>query len=52
MNGEQQKPFRQHARALGDAPKAIKIRHISNCLEPDPAYGGFALGIPLTEAPN
>jgi len=27
------------ARALGDAPKEVKIRHIGNCLKADKAYG-------------
>ena len=43
------------ARAMGDTPKAIKIRHIGNCLKADPAYGkgGAAeLGIPLSEVPK
>ncbi|MCX5736364.1 MAG: hypothetical protein NTW68_18945 [candidate division NC10 bacterium] len=43
------------ARPLGDAPKAIKIRHIGNCLKADPAYGkgiAAALGIPLSEVPK
>ena len=44
--------FENTARALGDAPKMIKIRHIGNCMKADPAYGegvAAALGIPLTE---
>ncbi|MDY1591466.1 MAG: catalase [Methanofastidiosum sp.] len=53
MTPEQQKVlFENTARAMGDAPKAIKIRHIGNCLKADPAYGkGVAneLGISLTE---
>ncbi|RYD05787.1 catalase [Desulforamulus aquiferis] len=40
MNPEQQKAlFENTARAMGDAPKEIKIRHIGNCLKADPAYG-------------
>ena len=42
--------FENTARAMGDAPEFIKIRHISNCLKADPAYGkgvANALGIPL-----
>ena len=40
------------ARAIADAPKEIKIRHINNCLKADPAYGkgvAKAIGIPLSE---
>jgi len=41
-------------RAMGDAPREVKIRHIGNCLKADPAYGkgvADALGIPLSEVP-
>jgi len=55
MSGEQQAAlFGNTARAMGDAPKEIKIRHIGNCLKADPAYGkgvADALGIPLSEVP-
>ena len=47
--------FGNTARAMGDAPRNIKIRHIGNCLKADPAYGegvAKALGIPLTEVPK
>ena len=43
------------ARAMGDAPEAIKIRHIGNCLKADPAYGkgvAAALGIQLSQLPG
>jgi catalase len=54
MNPRQQQVlFENIARAMGDSPKEIKIRHIRNCLEADPAYGkgvADALGIPLDEA--
>ncbi len=49
---QQQVLFENTARAMGDAPKEIKLRHIGNCLKADPAYGqGVAktLGIPLNE---
>lgn len=49
---QQQVLFENTARAMGDAPKEIKIRHISNCLKADPAYGkgvADALGIELSE---
>ena len=53
MNAAQQKVlFENTARAMGDAPKEIKIRHIGNCLKADPAYGkgvAAALGISLSE---
>ncbi len=47
--------FGNTARALGDAPREVKIRHIGNCLKADPAYGegvAAALGIPLSEVPR
>jgi catalase len=53
MSSEQQKVlFENTARAMGDAPKHVKIRHIGNCLKADPAYGkgvADALGISLGE---
>ncbi|HSA01967.1 MAG TPA: catalase, partial [Candidatus Paceibacterota bacterium] len=53
MKPEQQAVlFANTARAMGDAPREIKIRHIGNCLKADPAYGSGvakALGIPLSE---
>lgn len=53
MTPEQQKVlFENTARAMGDAPKHVKIRHIGNCLKADPAYGkgvADALGISLDE---
>lgn len=53
MCAEQQKVlFENTARAMGDAPKEIKVRHIGNCLKADPAYGkgvADALGIALAE---
>ncbi len=53
MSMEQQKVlFENTARAMGDAPKEIKVRHIGNCLKADLAYGegvADALGIPLSE---
>jgi catalase len=53
MSPQQQKVlFENTARAMGDAPKEIKIRHIGNCLKADPAYGkgvADALGISLDE---
>ncbi|MFH1419696.1 MAG: catalase, partial [Planctomycetota bacterium] len=53
MTAEQQQAlFGNTARAMGDAPKEIKVRHIGNCLKADPAYGkgvANALGIPLSK---
>jgi len=53
MSPEQQQVlFENTARAMGDAPKQIKLRHIGNCLKADPAYGegvAKALNIPLEE---
>ncbi len=49
---QQQVLFENTARAMGDAPKEIKIRHIGNCLKADPAYGkgvADALGISLSD---
>lgn len=56
MNAKQKEAlFGNTARAMGDAPREVKIRHIGNCLKADPAYGkgvADALGIPLSEVPK
>jgi catalase len=40
MNSEQQNIlFENTARAMGDAPEMVKIRHIGNCMKSDPVYG-------------
>ncbi len=56
MNKAQQKAlFGNTGRAMGDAPRKIKIRHIGNCLKADPAYGegvAKAMDIPLSEVPK
>jgi catalase len=47
--------FANTARAIGDAPKEVQVRHIGNCLKADPAYGkgvADALGIPLSDVPK
>jgi len=45
MSGEQQEVlFANTARAMGDAPEEIKIRHIENCLKADIAYGEGVAG--------
>jgi len=36
---QQQVLFENTARAMGDAPDAIKRRHVENCTKCDPAYG-------------
>jgi len=49
---QQEVLFGNTARAMGDAPREIKIRHIGNCHKADPAYGegvAKALGIPMSE---
>ena len=53
--GKQQVLFENTARAMGDAPLEVKVRHIGNCLKADPAYGegvAKALAIPLSEVPK
>ncbi|WP_277656052.1 catalase [Seleniivibrio woodruffii] len=51
MSPAQQKVLCENtARAMGDAPEMIKIRHIGNCLKADSAYGkgvADAMGISL-----
>ena len=50
---QQQVLFENTARAMGDARKHIKERHIANCLRADPPYGaGVArhLGLELPRA--
>ncbi len=49
---QQQVLFENTGRGMGDSSRQVKIRHISNCLKADPAYGAgvaAALGIDLTE---
>lgn len=54
MNGNQQQAlFENTARAMGDIPEEIKLRHIRNCYKADPAYGrgvAAALGIAFDES--
>jgi catalase len=54
MNDDQKEAlFGNTARAMGDAPKAIKLRHIGNCYKADPDYGkgvAAALGLSVEEA--
>ncbi len=56
MSPDQRKAlFENTARAMGDAPDEIKIRHVGNCLKADPAYGegvARALGIPMGNVPR
>ncbi len=49
---ERQRLFENTARAMGDCPEEIKIRHIGNCYKADPAYGegvAKALGICMSK---
>lgn len=49
---QQQVLFENTARAMGDAPKEIKLRHIDNCMKADKAYGegvAKALGIAVSD---
>jgi catalase len=50
MNKKQQQVlFENTARAMGDAPDFIKLRHIGNCLKADKAYGeGVAKALGLS----
>lgn len=54
MSADQQKVLCENtARAMGDAPREVKLRHIGNCLKADPAYGegvAKALGLSSAEA--
>lgn len=50
---EQERLFGNTARAMGDAARHIKLRHIKHCYLADPAYGAGiakALDLPLDEA--
>ncbi len=51
MSPEQQEAlFGNTARAMGDAPEEIKLRHIKHCYQADPAYGegvAKAAGLPV-----
>ena len=52
---QQQVLFENTARSLNGVPREIQVRHISNCLKADPAYGAGvarALGIPLAQVPQ
>jgi catalase len=55
MSAEQRQVlFENTARAMGDAPREVKVRHIGNCRQADEAYGegvARALGIPMHEIP-
>jgi catalase len=56
MSADQQTTlFENTARAMDDAPREIKIRHIGRCWKADPAYGegvAKALGIAMREVPR
>lgn len=52
---QQQVLFENTAASIGDAPHEIQLRHISNCLKADLAYGGGvanALGISTDDIPS
>lgn len=53
MNADQKKLLcKNTGRAMGDAPREVKIRHITNCMKADNKYGegvAMALDISLTE---
>jgi len=53
MSADQQKVLCENTgRAMGDAPKEVKIRHITNCMKADPRYGkgvAEALGLSVDE---
>lgn len=52
---EQARLFANTARAIGEAPREIQLRHIHHCSQADPAYGegvAKALGIPLGDVPQ
>ncbi len=47
--------FGNTVRAMGDAPKEIKIRHIGNCMKADKEYGeglAKAFGFPMEDLPK
>ncbi|MDY0191225.1 MAG: catalase [Desulfuromonas sp.] len=49
---QQEVLFGNTARAMGDCPREIKVRHAQNCYKADPAYGGGvakALDLPIEE---
>jgi catalase len=49
---QQQVLFENTARAMGNAPEEVKLRHIGNCMKADPAYGegvARALGMQMGE---
>ena len=56
MSTEQQKTlFENTSRAMSDAPRDIKVRHIGNCLKADLAYGegvAKAMDISMDEIPR
>lgn len=56
MNAAQQKVLCENiARAMGDAPEMINIRHSGNCMKADPVYGkgvAKASDLPLKDIPK
>ena len=52
---QQMELFENTARAIGEAPMKIQLRHIGNCMKADPAYGkgvAKALKIPMSKIPK
>jgi len=55
IDGQKKVLFENTGRAMGDAPKEVKLRHIGNCEKADPAYGegvAKALKISMSELPK
>ena len=51
----QRVPCENAGRAMGGAPKEIKVRHIGNCMKADPACGkdvAEMLGLLAGDVPN
>jgi len=54
-DAQKQVLFENTARAMGDCPEEIKIRHIGNCYKADPAYGegvAKAMNICMSKVPR
>lgn len=52
---QRQALFENTARAMGDAPREVKLRHVGNCARADRAYGegvAKAMGLPFDDLPR
>jgi catalase len=53
MSAEQKQALLENtSRAMGDAPLEVRLHHVGNCLEADPAHGegvAEAMGIAINE---